>query len=258
MKKLIALTALLSMSVAFAADDVVYGTFVLNSSEPELILCVPWINPGSTDGSKNDSILVTDLIQTSTLEVGDLLFYYEGGSYKAWQVDANKAWEKATTVSDTTVSDKVIQPTGTETLTRGNAVILKRDMTIENRSKDIIINGQVGGTFNGINLTRGDGAVYSLIAPPNPDGDTSINSVEWEWSDVCDQDVITVDGLAYNYDSTKKKWGTKSYDFVENSFKWVWTYAEDVKIRAGRGAWFRACGEKDRKTTWKPLQQSAN
>ena len=232
MKKLIALTALLSMSVAFADEDVVYGTFVLNSSEPELILCVPWVNPGSTDGS----IPVTDLIQTSTLEVDDQLFYYDKGDkvYKAWQVSASKAWEEATTVSGL----KVVSPTGTETLTRGNAIILKRDMeTNKNRSKDIIINGQVGGTFNGINLTRAEGMVYSLIAPPNPDGATLLSA--GTWTGLNNDDCVIIGMKPYYYNGSV--WGERKGALEKDSSGKIvrgWVEANPApSIPAGQGAW---------------------
>lgn len=250
MKKLIALTALLSMSVAFAADDVVYGTFVLNSSESEIVLCVPWVNPGS-----DAAIPVKDLIQTSTLEVGDQLFYYDNG-YKAWQVqevEGKKVWVGATNVvrkDGTTINGG----SDTETLKRGNAVVLKR-VKKDGRSNNIVINGQFEtNAADPMTMARGEGVVYSLIAPASPDKATKLNS--GTWTNVQDNDVVIVNMKPYYCQNGK--WGTRGKKLVydENAGGLVYEWEEsDVEIPAGQGAWFVAQGAADKETKWDPSAQ---
>lgn len=242
MKKLIALTALLSMSVAFA-DDVIYGTFVLNSNEPEVVLCVPWVNPGSTPGSTDGAIPVKDLIQTSTLENGDLLFYYDNG-YKAWQVqevEEKKVWVGVQFVKKDK-EDKEVVSVGAgdaETLKRGNAVILKRNNVNGRQEKRIIINGQVGGTFGGLNLARTDGVVHSLIAPPNPNSETHLKS--GTWNGVQEDDCVIVGLKPYYYKNGV--WGERKgpLKVVDGKLTNAWVEA-DPSIPAGQGAWFVSQG----------------
>lgn len=240
MKKLIALSLALSMSAAFAADDVVYGTFVLNSSEPELILGVPWVNPGNAG-----AINVTDLIQTTTLEDDDQLFYYVGGVYKAWEVttteDGKKVWTAATIVSD-----NIIKPTGDEALSRGNAIILKR-VKKDDRSYNIIINGQFTSESAGaITMAKGtkDKPAYSLVAPSSV---TPKKLNEGNWQNVGAGDMIVI-GLPngkmgfYYYgtdtDTGKGCWGTRTL----NS-KWEYEFTNaDASIPAGQGVWFVSDG----------------
>lgn len=228
MKKIIALSAILSLSAAFA-EDVVYGTFVLNSSEPEVILGVPWVNPGS-----NEAIPVTDLIQTSTLEAGDQVLYYDlkEKGYVVWQLNSSKAWVCGTPGA-----------TGDETLVRGNAIILKRDMTKEVRSKNIIINGQVGTSDVGaMAMAKGTKTTpaYTLVAPSSAT-ETVLNAGNWTNVGAGDMIVIGQAGgkmAFYYYDVNKQVWGTRS---LNDEWQYVITDAQ-AKIPAGQGVWFVSDG----------------
>lgn len=252
MKKLIALTAILSMSVAFADDpvDPVYGTYVLNSSAPEVVLCVPWVNPGTgTDGIK-----VTDIIQTSTLETDDQLYYYDLGDkkYVIWKFTKGTGWEV-----DQDHSFTEDEPS----LSRGNAIILKRVNMNTRGSKDIIINGQVGtNPADAITMARGgieetkEGVknltpAYTLIAPASPDSGTPINS--GTWTGVQPNDCIIVNLKPYYY-KEGTGWGTRGKPSVVGGELTYEITKQNVEIPAGCGAWFLANGAEGVITTWDP------
>lgn len=248
MKKIIALSAILSLSAAFAEDvDVVYGTFVLNSSEPELILCVPWINPGSTDGS----IPVKDLIQTSTLEVDDQLFYYDNG-YKAWQVkkvEGKKVWEGVRVVKGEDGGKINANAGDTETLVRGNAIILKRVNMATRENKNIIINGQVGTTPVGA-ITMASGTqsapAYTLLAPYSTK-ETDLNNGA-TWTGVTKNDCIILPNMT-TLVYLKENWGRQKKELKDG--KPVIAFDTDAaKIPAGQGAWFVSQSEGTQKVSW--------
>ena len=237
MKRSLALACLFASSLAFATATTTvtsgntFGVLRVDVGTAEqVIIAIPWL-AASTDGS---DIKVTDVIKTANLYSGDQLYYYNTstGKYQVWQLDDNKAWVAATRIDGT---EDVVDG---QTLTRGNAILLKRPGT---KSSSIYLYGQVPSTSTcEVTMAQGttDTPAYTLIAPPAV-SETDLNSATWK--NVATGDYIVLDvGTLLNYVT------------IDGTGKWAqWTGFEDhadkystdaAKISAGQGAWYVSRG----------------
>ena len=233
MKKLIALAVVASAFASFAEDNV-FGCLAIESSAEETIICVPWLQPGAT--SDDSSIKVTDVIKTSNLQTGDILYYYVDGAYKAWRLKEDKTWEPANIVDGTAAAAGA----DNDALTRGNAVLLKRP-TKEGRASVIYVYGQVGTAEMkecALGAGTSDAACYTLIAPPTV-GETDLNSgTTWANIDSKSDYIVLPDTdmtiLVWN----GEKWGKEGKMEVKDGKITKPFTAAVAKIPAGQGAWF--------------------
>ena len=91
--------ALAAMSAASAGTVVsgsnICGLQLVPSDATTTIIAVPWLGVGG------GNVKVCDLVKTDTLSNGDMLFYYNGTSYSAWEVytDGTKKWRPVATAS---------------------------------------------------------------------------------------------------------------------------------------------------------------
>ena len=237
MKRSLALACLFASSLAFATATTTvtsgntFGVLRVDVGTAEqVIIAIPWL-AASTDGS---DIKVTDVIKTANLYSGDQLYYYNTstGKYQVWQLDDNKAWVAATGIDGT---EDVVDG---QTLTRGNAILLKRSGT---KSSSIYLYGQVPSTATcEVTMAQGTSTApaYTLIAPPAV-SETDLNSATWK--NVATGDYIVLDvGTLLNYvtiDGTEK-WA--QWTGFENHAD---TYSADAaKISVGQGAWYVSRG----------------
>ena len=255
MKRSLALACLFASSLAFATATTTvtsgntFGVLRVDVGTAEqVIIAIPWL-AASTDGS---DIKVTDVIKTANLYSGDQLYYYNTstGKYQVWQLDDNKAWVAATRIDGT---EDVVDG---QTLTRGNAILLKRPGT---KSSSIYLYGQVPSTSTcEVTMAQGttDTPAYTLIAPPAV-SETDLNSATW--SDVADGDVIVLDdGSVLNYVTidAAKKWAKRTgFDSDTNAD----TYSTGSStISAGQGAWYVSRGGTVAATvTWNNLPSTS-
>ncbi len=195
----------------------------------EALIAIPWLGVATTD----TDIKVTDVIKTANLTAGDQLFYYDTTTkkYQVYQLNDQKEWVAATTVSEDgmeTAGDAA------KTLSRGNALLLKRTSTTET---SVYLYGQVPTSTEAITTTMAQGTsdapAFTLLAPPSVD-DIDLNTGA-TWANVNAGDVIVLansTSLIYR----NGKWGKKTkFDATTNTETIDQTVA---KISAGTGAWY--------------------
>ncbi len=218
----------------------------------EALIAIPWLGVATTD----TDIKVTDVIKTANLTTGDQLFYYDTTTkkYQVYQLNDQKEWVAATTVSEDgmeTAGDAA------KTLSRGNALLLKRTSTTET---SVYLYGQVPTSTEAITTKMAQGTsdalAFTLLAPPSVD-DVDLNTGA-TWANVNPGDMIALaDSTVLTYRNSK--WG-KVTGFDESTNKD--TIDETVaKITAGTGAWYvSAKGASNAATvTWTaPTTASAN
>ncbi len=254
MKRSLALACLFASSLAFATATTTvtsgntFGVLRVDvGTAKQVIIAIPWL-AASTDDS---DIKVTDVIKTANLYSGDQLYYYNTTSkkYQVWELQSDKTWAAATNVDG---SETVVDG---QTLTRGNAILLKRPGT---KSESIYLYGQVPSSSTcEVTMAKGttDTPAYTLIAPPSVSA-TDLNSATW--SDVATGDAIIIDVNTLLVYTTDKKWAKKTgYDDSTNTN----TYDTDVaKISAGQGAWYMSAkGASSAATvTWKNLPSTSS
>ncbi len=195
----------------------------------EALIAIPWLGVATTD----TDIKVTDVIKTANLTAGDQLFYYDTTTkkYQVYQLNDQKEWVAATTVSEDgmeTAGD------ATKTLSRGNALLLKRTSTTET---SVYLYGQVPTSTEAITTTMAKGTsdapAFTLLAPPSVD-DIDLNTGA-TWANVNPGDMIALaDSTVLTYRNSN--WGkVTGFDEATNTDKIDTAVA---KITAGTGAWY--------------------
>ena len=237
MKNLIALFCVASAVTALAdtpaASDNVFGVLRVDigANTKEAIIAVPWLDPGT-----GNDIKVTDVIKTANLDVGTQLFYYNTSTkiYQVWNLgesSAGKTWTAATDPEN---------PTPEQTLSRGNAILLR---AVENGTlpSSVYLYGQVATSAAGeVVLAEGTATMqaYTLIAPPTV-SETDLNTgATWKNVNAGDSIVISTSPSLklLVWDVASSKWGIKTgYDSTKNANTYDYSAA---KISAGQGAWY--------------------
>lgn len=226
---IVAVTASLSFADG-AEEDYLCSTGlvgVLRVAMPEkynerVVIAVPWTEDGVTAES------VSNLVQTSTLTVGDELHWYDPSQqkYVSWmlgEVSGIKYWQSLGQVDKGTETPETSPSPALQMLPRGNAALLKR-INLDT-STNIYLRGVVANSSGSVEMTFGAG--YTLFAPPTATGVDFTDDAKCEWSDLSKMDKITFissNGSTMSFTWTGAKWsgsGTKV-------------------IPTGTGAWLKA------------------
>ncbi len=263
MKRSLALACLFASPLAFATATTTvtsgntFGVLRVDvgTKADQVIIAIPWLEASTGDAD----ISVTNVIKTANLYSGDQLYYYNTTTrkYQVWKLNDSKTWDAAKVVDDT--DDGTESAVDGQTLTRGNAILLKRPGT---KSESIYLYGQVPSTSTCV-VTMAQGTstapAYTLIAPPAV-GETDLNK-NATWSDVATGDAIILDDgtlLVYTTINGSKKWAEKTgYSDDTNTN----TYSTDsAKISAGQGAWYMSAkgASSAAKVTWTGLPSTSN
>lgn len=259
MKKSVFIAALLLAGGAFAdstevTTDCVVGVLPVNvpADRLEIILSVPWVEPGG-----GDAIAVSNFVKTASLTPGIAgtttlaLYDPDTSDFAGWNLVSNLVdgvyvnhWDEAGSYG----SDEPVAK-------QGDAIILGFT-NATTKASTVYLVGQVGTrgiiTNTIAKASSETSPTFTLLAPPcgrtTPidlnDVFASENIVEG--CSIDPKDEITVDiisGLPARY--IRKE--------VDSAWKWVFVYtgsAENAVIPAGRGFWYKRCGTTDLKIKW--------
>ena len=230
MKKLmfaISLAGLLGLGASAAVQSAnTFGVLKVASTMKQTIISVPWVEVGT-----GGDIAVSNLVMTSNLTAGDMLYYYDkmSSKYKAWELEENagvKSWKAPILVDSIGATSS--GDAGEQTAVRGDALILVRPNA---HTSPIFLYGQYSPspvTTQTMQLNA-----WNLIAPPDPSSSGfDLNGVAWLNVDANDFIVLHAsngNAITLKYNTTEEKWGTK--------FGPTWNY-DVATIQAGMGAWY--------------------
>jgi len=252
MKKSVFCASILAAGFAFADSteitcDNVLGVMPISITNTQLILSVPWVQPGG-----GDAIAVSNFVKTAGLTAedgtynGDTLTWYDGstGEYNVWSLVSDASGTNRWQAVDMVGNDNVINVNPTNAvLKQGNAVVLTRASSNET----VYVIGQVG-TNSTITTTVAANAI-SLIAPPGSlDGVFEVNHAT--------KGIKYVEGapVPSTYDEGKNRItevgdllirenvGGLTASFVYYNGTWRPSYdisEENVVVPAGCGIWYK-------------------
>lgn len=244
MKKLIlSLTLAGAAALAAKASTVssanTFGVLKVASSAKQTIIAVPWV---AVSTEQSSPIAIANLVMTSNLTVDDMLYYYNGSTYDAWQLtqespEADKVWTsvKSVTANGITSSDN---PT-TTTVLRGKALILVRNNVSD---PSIYLYGQYTPGTASTTVTAGthEQNVWNLLAPSSAE-DTVVSSESADKTcmtgNPSNDDYIMLSNepaKLYKYKNGKWAYTVKKLNGAE-----ITTY---LTIPAGIGAWYVSAG----------------
>lgn len=260
--KYIFAASLLAAGAAFADTTEVDTEYVIGvmpvSVGNETIIAIPWVE----SGGGSDGIAVTNLIKTSTLAVGDTLYWYDTntGKYHSWRVASGSPnyWESVQVVDDGSRvgTDAVIAATQT-VLNRGQALFLKRATNSE--ATNVYVVGQYTNAVANTRVTAIKARVsetvpsYTLLAPPYEStlgsyaGYVDLNSASIDWGNVNRGDVIIIgikngrqDVFVRGKINSVFYWGTYSGS----------EFTAEAKVPVGTGFWYKSYRKEDGAVTW--------
>ena len=242
MKKIIASITMLAAGAALAStvsSDQTFGVLKITSDTAETAISVPWVAAGS--GSSAETIKVVDFVKTSNLHTGDRLLKYDAeldegnGGFYCWALTADAgSWQ-----ASNTAYHEVFISSGslTETLTRGDAIILVRGQdSLDETDHAIYLYGQYKAAPASYLIPRSAGR-KTLFAPINVSGGTLDLNSDITWTNAEDGDMIQLQSVTdgkirtFTYDSSQKgsEWGRQGIS------GWV---TASTEIKAGQGAWY--------------------
>ena len=275
MKKSILFASLVVAGVAIAAApeitcDNVLGVLPVSvpSNKVEIILSVPWVEPGDN----SDTVAVSNLVKTAGLSTG------QDGFKLDWYDIANTNFNfflldrrAGTNYWDEASKNNRINP-DVCAIKQGEALML----TISTVEDPVLTNtfyivGQVGTnatittTITGATVTETvagikTNATWTLLAPPNAstsaiplNGEGGIFAAENIVSGAIDQkDEIVTDSYGVQ---VLRYVRTDDEDLYENNNE-RWTVESRINrnanVPAGRGFWYKRCAPTDLKIKWSP------
>ena len=245
---LCALAAIPAFGTEAVTSANTFGVLKVECSAKKVIIATPWIECGGSG-----SVKVTDLVMTANLDQGDTIITYEGGTFKGWILDSDKAWQPLLiSSSDSTSAYGSVVSSGAaggEAIARGQAFwFVKNGYT--SGSYDLYLYGQdtsAAATSTVVAGTSGSPA-YSLVASPKTT-EADLNTVGTFGFTPNAADEIRVPrynlpDLVYTYKATESGWGTSTKQLIEGSnparYKKVWT--KGCTIPAGTGFWYVSKG----------------
>ena len=233
-------TALFATDVTSAAT---YAVMNVTNAYTDTVIAVPWV------GLDGDPILVSNLVNSTTLSDGDMLYMYDNVSsnwYGYTKVDG--AWQGYTTVTEAKIT---IGAADAQTAARGTGLIIQR--ASGSPSTNILLCGRVG-TGDVTTTIAANGK--TLFANPTAQ-DAALNTTFKTGANY--GDIISIPQnnggtLQYIFDGTE--WGRTNLmattvtingkERTRNSKVWQ----AGGTIPAGTGAWYESKGSEDRTINW--------
>ena len=120
MKLRVMICAMAASASLFATDNTsdTFGLVRVTDTSTNTVIGVPWV------GATGSAISLSNLVSTATLSAGDVVYLYEGETWKAYKLSANKVWEPYTTVG---VGGTEGAPSAdSKTLARGTGLVIQR------------------------------------------------------------------------------------------------------------------------------------
>lgn len=233
MKLRLMICAMAAGTALFATDpttsSVVYGVMgVADTASSNTVVGVPWVNGDA------GAITLSNLVSTTTLATGDIVYLYESGTWKGYTLSATKVWDPMTTIN----GNEVVSPGSADakTLSRGTGLIIQRASNTDpiylcGRHQDIV----------GLNTSVGAGATV-LIANPT----TTTKTFGASDGAVGDQIRVPLNGGGLKiYEKKSDGWGSivETTETITRRGKQVtvtsqsWTLG-GCSLAPGMGAWY--------------------
>ena len=236
MKLRVMICAMAASAALFATDNTsdTFGLVRVTDTSTNTVIGVPWV---SATGS---AISLSNLVSTATLTAGDVVYLYEGSTWKAYKLSAAKIWEPYTTVG---VGGTEGAPSAdNKTLARGTGLIIQR----ASASDSIYLCGRLDTTTPSATAI----AANSTVLFANPLTATKTISSEGANGDK----IIFLKGGGGESTIYEKKngvWGTYVVTKTTTSrgTKKIQTWTPGCTLAPGMGAWYQA-GETAASISW--------
>lgn len=236
MKLRVMICAMAASAALFATDNTsdTFGLVRVTDTSTNTVIGVPWV------GATGSAISLSNLVSTATLTAGDVVYLYEGSTWKAYKLSANKVWEPYTTVG---VGGTEGAPSAdNKTLARGTGLIIQR----ASASDSIYLCGRLDTTTPSATAI----AANSTVLFANPLTATKTISSEGANGDK----IIFLKGGGGESTIYEKKngvWGTYVVTTTTTSrgTKKIQTWTPGCTLAPGMGAWYQA-GETAASISW--------
>lgn len=234
------LCALAAAAAATVFADVtsnVCGLLKITSDLNNTIIGVPWVEVGT-----GADVKVAKLVKTDNLAEGDMLYYYQNGTWNAWTLGA-QGWGRNTTVKVDGIT--VAAPQEAQGVARGKALILERKGDV---TKPFYLYGQfTSDAAAAQTITAGTASApsYTLLASPKVEAFDFNAEGKIVNPGVNDQIIIPKNGGDNTILTLQDgKWGyrkaTTAKKFGKTVTTYTWTQAD--ALAAGTGFWYVSKG----------------
>ena len=231
-------------AAAEVASENIFGILALNdTTSANLIISVPWVD--CTDVSQGT--LVSNVVKTTNLQVGDYIIRKSGSTYQSWVLTSGAGgnyWKPQIVVGAGVTT--TTEGANTARMARGDALWLHRQNPAE--SSPIYLFGQY--TSAGASTTIAAGTT-TLAANPG-DSAKSPNYFSWANGGPANGDKILVNTATgyrtYTYNGTKWTYVTKTQGAAlpalpgtnEVTYEYTSTENDADAIPAGKGFWYQS------------------
>ena len=226
MKLRLMICAMAASAALFATDNVsdTFGLVRVTDTSTNTVIGVPWV------GATGSAISLSNLVSTATLAAGDIVYLYEGETWKAYKLSAAKVWEPFTTVG---VGGTEGAPAAdAKTLPRGTGMILQRASATDS----IYLCGRLDTATPSATAVAANATVFF----GNPLTATKdLASV----GNVGDKIIVLKNGAGSTiYEKKESGWGSyvETTTTTPRGTKKTQTWTPGCTLAPGMGAWYQA------------------
>ena len=228
MKLRVMICAMAASAALFATDNTsdTFGLVRVTDTSTNTVIGVPWV------GATGSAISLSNLVSTATLSAGDVVYLYEGETWKAYKLSANKVWEPYTTVG---VGGTEGAPSAdSKTLARGTGLVIQR----ASADDSIYLCGRLDTTTPSATAIAANSTV--LFANPL----TSTKTISSEGANGDKIIVLKNGGGSTIYQKKDGAWGTyvETTTTTSRGTKKTQTWTTGCTLAPGMGAWYQAGG----------------
>lgn len=238
MKLRVMICAIAASAALFATDYNTSDTFGLvrvTDTSTNTVIGVPWVS------ATGDAISLSNLVSTATLTEGDIVYLYEGSTWKAYKLSAAKVWTPYTTVG--LGGTEGAPSADNKTLARGTGLILQRAST----NDAVYLCGRLDTTTPSATAIAANSTV--LFANPL----TATKTISSEEGADGDKVIFLRNGGGGStvYQKKNGEWGTyvETTTTTSRGTKKIQTWTPGCTLAPGMGAWYQA-GESAASISW--------
>ena len=237
MKLRLMICAMAASTALFATDVTSYTYGVLavsDTTSSNTVVGVPWRQV--SESATTSDISLSNLVSTAMLAAGDIVYLYEGGTWKGYTLLASGVWDPMTTINGKDVTSP--GSADAKTFSRGAGLIIQR----ASNTDPIYLCGRYEAIV-GLNSTIPAGTMVLIANPLTGDKEITVGAVG-------DQIRIPQDGGAMKiYEKRAAGWGTYSAQTVGGRTVKKWS-ACGCSLPAGTGAFYVNNGSEDVVVSW--------
>lgn len=226
MKLRLMICAMAASAALFATDNTsdTFGLVRVTDTSTNTVIGVPWV---SATGS---AISLSNLVSTATLAENDVVYLYEGDTWKAYKLSGTKVWTPYTTVG---VGGTEGAPAAdAKTLARGTGLIIQRASATD----PIYLCGRLDtGTPSATEIAANSTVLFANPLTTAKD----LSSV----GNVGDKIIVLKNGAGSTiYEKKANGWGTyvETTTTTPRGTKKTQTWTEGCSLAPGMGAWYQA------------------